>query len=250
MSGELDPFEILHAANPVQPETLPGPDSAEARAQLERILTRPRAEHRAFRRSLGRRVVSRRRLPYLIPVVAALTIGAGATAWVLTRGASKPLTIGCYAAPSLTADTAVIAADDRSPVEACRALWQQGALGPTPPGELRACILPSGAIGVFPNQRRGGDVCQRLALAPAAEQQPPPADAIVELKNTLVERFLAAGCLSQQDADTIVRRELDRRNLRTWTVQPTGSFTSARPCATLGFDTEAHAVLLIPAPRP
>lgn len=258
MSGEADPFELLRQANPVDAETLPGPDSSEAQAQLARILSQPRPE-RSLRGRLpggrlrgrlpgGRPHGRRRRLPYLVPVVAALVVGAGAAAWALTRGASRPLTIGCYAAPSLNADTAVIAADRRSPTDACQALWQQGALGPAQPGELQACILASGAIGVFPN-RRGGDVCKQLALAPAGTAQPPPADRIVELKDRLVDRFLAAGCLSEQDAKAIVREQLDRLNLRTWTVRPTASFTAARPCATLGFDTEAHAVLLIPAPR-
>lgn len=249
MSGQTDPFDLLRAANPVDPTTLPGPDAPEAQAQLERIFAQPRHERRALRGLRSRRLLSRPRLPYLIPVVAALMIGAGAAAWALTRTGSNPLTIGCYAAPSLTAHTAVIGASGRSPVEACRALWQQGALGPIPPGQLQACILPSGAIGVFPN-RNGGDVCQHLALTPFPSTQPPSAAAVIELKDKLVDTVLAAGCLNEHRAEAIVQKELDRLNLHGWTVRATGSFTAARPCATLGFDPEQHAVLLIPAPQP
>lgn len=250
MNGEPDPFEVLREANPVDPKTLPRHTSPAAQAQLEQIVAQPRAEPVPIghRRWLRRRFRRQRRLPYLIPIVAVVAIGAGAAAWALTRGASNPLTIGCYATASLSAHTAVIPADGRSPTDACRAQWRQAGLGPAPPASLQACILPSGAIGVFPDS--GGDVCQQLALTPLTSRQPPSATAVVELKGKLVDAFLANPCLSKPEAEAIIRTQLERLRLSAWTIRPAGSFDNARPCATLGFDTDANAVLLIPAPPP
>lgn len=238
-----DPFETLRRINPVDPGTLPEPArSREALDDMERILrgdVSP-AERRGFRwlRTLGR---ARRRRIYLVPVVAVVALGAGTLAWALTRGPTQHLSVGCYAAIGLDARAAVVAANDASPVETCREVWPEAFGKPPPP--LQACVLPSGAVGVFPSPE--GDSCQRLNLAPAPSE---PASPVVELQNTLVDAFLAR-CVSESQARRIVLAELRHLRLEDWRIVTSGRFDSARPCTSLAFDEKRSQVLLVPIPR-
>ena len=191
MKDERDPFEILQEINPVDPGTLPDPArSPDALAVMESMLrgefASPQGGRFRWLRSLGR---GRRRI-YLVPVVAAAVLGAGTLAWALSRGPTQHLTVGCYATADLDARTAVVSATDASPVEACRKLWLNGVFGQPPP-PLQACVLPSGAVGVFP--RADGDSCERLNLAPATVE---PASAVVALQKALVDKFLRPQCAS------------------------------------------------------
>ena len=69
--------------------------------------------------------------------------------------------LGCYAAPSLTADTTVVRAGG-DPVQVCASLWGNIATGTVPP--MVACLLPSGAaVGVFPGDQA---LCGKLGLRP------------------------------------------------------------------------------------
>lgn len=243
MSG-LDPFEVLRQANPVDPDELPDADSPEGRALLETILQQPREPHaRHWLPHLALRTPRRR---YLIPAVAILAFAAGAVAWALTRGVSEPLTIGCYAAPNLQAKTAVVPADERSPIAACRQLWHQGEFGDQPTPPLQACVLPSGAVGVFP--KRGNDACNTLGLPPVPSTYEPATTPVVRLKERLVDQFLNEKCLTEQRARTIVQAEFRRLRLQGWHLETATPFSATRPCATLAFDTARRVIVLVPSP--
>ncbi len=247
MTDEGDPFELLRRINPVDPSTLPAPGlSPEALEVMERILRSDIAPPVAGRfrhtRSLWR---LRRRRVYLVPLVAVAVaaLAAAAVAWALARGPTQHLDVGCYATIDLRGRTAVLPATDASAIETCRKLWLTGAFGKPPP-PLEACILPSRAVGVFPSP--AGESCEALNLARAAGTEPPPSS--VELKNTLVDRFLDR-CLSEPAARRVVRDELTRLGLGDWRVAPSGGFTPARPCASLAFDETRKLVALVPIPR-
>jgi hypothetical protein len=246
MKDEGDPFETLRRINPVDPSTLPeATRSREALDAMEGILRGDvvSPERRRFRwlRRLGD---ARRRRVYLVPVVAVAVLGAGTLAWALSRGPTQHLSIGCYAVIDLQSRAAVVPATEASPVETCEQLWLDGAFGKPPP-PLEACVLPSGAVGVFPSP--GGDSCQRLSLAPVPAGGEPPS-ALVELQDALVDAFLAR-CLSEPQARRLVLDELRRLDLEDWRVVASGRFTSSRPCASLGFDEEQREVSLVPIPR-
>ena len=241
MNPPLDPFDALRRLNPVDSGTLPGADSAEGRELLERIVAEPKPTIR------GRfRWLKSRKQMVAVALVLGLMTAAGAVAWALTRNETQHLTVGCYRAANLEADTIVVPAAAASPVGACQVVWRQGSFGTGPPPPLQACVLPSGAVGVFPNS--SGHVCQQLGLTEAQAAEPTAA-ATVRLKEALVDRFLGQSCLNEREALQIVRAELRRRHLSTWRVRAAGAFSTPRPCATLAFDEERQLILLVPAPR-
>lgn len=251
MKKPLDPFDVLGWLNPVDVDQFKdAQNSPEAIAELERIV------------STARRQGRRRRLPFprrrraVVLTSAAAAVALAATAWALTRGPTQQLTIGCYESISLQADTVVIASTDKAPVAACREIWERGEFGRRVP-QLNACVLPSGAIGVFPTER--GSACDQLGLAPLAPSPPQTTpsrtapETSVEpnaVKDALTDTFLASGCLDREQAVTAVERVLSRLGASNWTVRPTSAFTTTRPCASLAFDEENRAVLLVPMPKP
>lgn len=103
---------------------------------------------------------------WLLAVLLPALLVAGAAVLLRTEAPTAP-EVGCYAAASLDADTAVLATDGRSPLDVCAEVWASGALvvGANAPRVLEACVVPSGSVGVFPGDRPG--VCDRLGL-PAA----------------------------------------------------------------------------------
>lgn len=241
----VDPFEILRQANPVDVERLLDPDSPQGRALLELILQQP-GRPRARRRWLPLSPLRTPRRSRLIPAVALLAFAAGAVAWALTRGVSEPLTIGCYAAPSLQAKTAVVAAAGRDPRAACRIVWERGEFGDQPPPPLQACVLPSDAVGVFPRYEE--DTCSVLGLPSVPSTYQPATSPAVRLKERLVDRFLSEKCITEQRARTIVQAEFRRLRLQGWDLETATPFSATRPCATLAFDTARRVIVLVPAP--
>jgi hypothetical protein len=247
MKDEGDPFEILRGINPVDPTTLPDP--ARQRGALEAMESILRAdavgsrEGRRFRWLRALRYAPRRRV-YLVPIVAVAVLGAATLAWALTRGPTQHLSVGCYVAVDLDARTVVVPATEASPVETCEKVWLDGVFG-RPPPPLQACVLPSGAVGVFPNP--GGNSCEQLNLAPAPAGSE-PVSAVVELQNALVDRFLER-CIAESEARRIVLGELRRLRLEDWRVATSGRFDSTRPCTSLAFDEARSEVLLVPIPQ-
>jgi hypothetical protein len=249
MNEPLDPFEILRALNPVDPADLRGERSStracEAREQIVNGMRPSRGQTR-LRWRLPRLRWRRSYVLALVPLAAVVAAGA----WALTHGATKQLTIGCYASAALQARTIVVAATAASPTEACGRVWQRGDFGSSGSPRLQACVLPSGGVGVFPSP--GGRACEQLKLAPVAvgaSSISPQSGSAATLKRALVEEFLSKPCMRRGQAISTVRRELRTQHLNDWTVRATGAFVSARPCASLGFDEEQHLVLLVPMPK-
>lgn len=251
MSEPVDPFEQLRKLNPVQPDDVHDTAlSDEAQKTLDDIVADRRRPTRRTRQRFVRLPRLRRRTSILILIPVAGAIAAGA--WALTHGASKHLTVGCYGATSLQARTVVVAAGPGSPVASCRQVWRRGDFGSRSVPHLEACVLPSGAIGVFPGPAQ---TCKQLRLqplspAPRSTTTPRSTGAFaVKLKNALVTAFLANSCETSTSAITTVKRTIRRLGGQGWTVEVSGAFSRQRPCASLAFDEPHQRVLLVPMPR-
>jgi hypothetical protein len=213
---------------------------------LDELARQPGAELRRRRLVIG-----------LVPAVVVLLAATAFTAYSLTREPTHLESIGCYDRANLAANTAIVNADGRDPVAICSEVWQQGALGTPVPKRLVACVLQTGAIGVFP--RSGRDTCGALGLAPLPPSYGAEARRFAVLRNAIDARLgvPASGsskrgpqCVGEADALAFVRDELDAHGFDEWQIEVTGgSFTAARPCAEPSFDTGAKTVYLVPASR-
>ena len=188
-----------------------------------------------------------------MPALLVLLAATAFTTYKLTRHPAHLESVGCYDRASLSANTAVVGADGRDPVAICADVWHQGALGQPVPRHLEACVLQTGAIGVFPG------TCSSLGLAPLPASYRAQAKRFTSLQNVIVARLgtPASGsstrgpqCLGRAAAERFVRRALDARGYADWHVKVSaGSFGASRPCAEPSFDTGARTVLLLPAGR-
>jgi hypothetical protein len=97
--------------------------------------------------------------------VAGILAAAAYAGYALTHGATPVPTIGCYESDSLDANTTVLTSGIHSPVAACAGTWASAFPDSQPPASFAACVLPSGSIGVFPND--SGDACKSLGLSEA-----------------------------------------------------------------------------------
>jgi len=257
MTDRSDPLARLRAANPIHVEQLPDvAESARARALFEEITDmetlRP-AGLETVRPARGA-AIRRRRRRRLVPLVALASLSVGAVAYALvTREATTTQSLGCYQTADLRANTEVVAGDGRAPVEVCAEVWSRGAFGPQPAPPLEACVLESGAAGVFPSTA-GGDVCAKLGLATLSAGGPTLADkSFLAFKEAVVDRFASEPCVDPDRGTAIVRDELDRAGLATWTVgagegiQGEG-FSPQRPCAGLAFEQAQQRIVLVPQP--
>jgi hypothetical protein len=234
-------------------------------AQLQlpdpRDLPRDRLERRANHlvSELELREAPRRRRIVLAFAAAALVLVAatGFTTYSLLREPTHLMSIGCYETASESANVAIVDTDGRSPVEICAELWKGGTMGALMPRALAACVLGTGAIGVFPGSREG--TCTGLGLADV------DAATLAELErfSTLRRAILAelgepatgsspgsSKCLGEQPARAVTRRELDAHGYGEWTIDVAGDgFTAERPCAEAAFDHGQKVVTLIPVWR-
>jgi hypothetical protein len=216
-----------------------------AQARKEHLVAEVARSLGAAQRRQRRRVV----VGVLVPAVALLLAGVGVSAYLLTRPATQLDGIGCYRSASLEADTAVVSADGRNPVSACADVWRS-AFG-TPPPSLRACVLESGAVGVFPGAN--AETCRRLGLAELASGYEAEARRFAKLRDALVTRFGAA-CVGEGEARRIVRDQLADRGFDDWKIEEGAGiagegFSADRPCAGLAFDGERQVIMLVPEPR-
>ena len=236
-----DALEVLLAADPALGH--PGLDPASPRGQavLERAAaTRPLV------------LDVRRRRAVVAVAVGLAVLGAAAAAWVATRRPTHTLSVGCYAQASLDANTYVISAREGQAVEACRELWTTGTFGAPSSPPLVACVLPSGAVGVFP-----GDVstCAQLRRPPAPTAPPNTnttlaSDRVRVLQERLVAAYNATDCLDVDAAGKLAFGLLAELELIDWAVTPgRGGFTEERPCVSWYIDEPGKEVLLIPFPR-
>lgn len=234
-----DPLEVFAAQNPAPPEEYAGlGEGALAELAIQRVLASaaPVARRRWWRR---RRIV--------VPAIAIVALGSAAAGYELTRPVTSPLSVGCYAAPSRTA-LAVVVPSGTSATATCRPLWSNGTLGGgggVPP--LYACVLPSGAVGVFPS--RDGTPCARLGLA-----QPAPATGAtgraIRLRETLVhDEATSRGCLSAGEARRDAHDAFAMLGLSGWhtVVQP--GYSAAQHCSGYGIDVAGRTVYVVPQAR-
>jgi hypothetical protein len=241
-----DPIELLREANPVAAELLSA-DPVE-RVHMEQLFERIASPAPVTGRRPKRRVI-------VAVAIATVALLAGAAAYIVHRQrVTEPLDIGCYEMADLRARVFVVSVGNgEDPVVACTTLWQKGTFGtPTTP-RLESCVLPSGAVGVFPGESE--DVCERLGRpAPAPTSSTTVGSTSlsadpVELRNTLVAQFVDR-CLTEPQARAIVQGELQRRRMPDWNISDAEAFTADRPCATLRVDVEAKTILLIPFVKP
>ena len=135
-------------------------------------------------RGAARRRRRRRRAAIVLVPVAAL--GLVAAAVIASRSPRVTTHLGCYAGPSVEADTTVVDADGRLPTAICAELWARGEVDPAtrtaPP--LEACVLRTGPVGVFPADPPGcasgsasatGRSGSSRAAQPATGHAPPSA---------------------------------------------------------------------------
>jgi hypothetical protein len=247
MTSPFDPDELLRSANPVDEARLLAPsESATARRLFEKItgvgyLPKPEPPYR------------RRWRVYATSIVAAIAVGGGVAYAVTYRQPTKRLDVECFSQPSLTGTATVVPSNGRDPITVCREVFTTGGVGsgePTP--NLEACVLASGAAGVFPAADGAGDVCRRLGLAAMAvpsPRVPAPFPAVAGLRDRLVAGMSGA-CLGLPQAEALVVTELRRARLTDWTVTVTTPFSPGRPCASPGFDEPGRRVLIVPVPPP
>jgi hypothetical protein len=191
---------------------------------------------------------SRRRrrfvLGALVPAVLLLLGATGVATYVLTRPATQLESVGCYDRLDLEANTTVVAADGRDPVAICAQLWEEGAVGSGPTPALAACVLESGAVGVFP--RVGEMTCNSLGLATLGSDYSARVGGLAELRAKIVAR-LAVDCLDGAESRALVERQLAAQGLAGWRVEIAGNgFGADRRCAELGTDAGQKIALLIP----
>ena len=195
----------------------------------------------------------RRLLLVLVPAAAILLAVTGFTTYALTREPTHLESVGCFETAALEGNVAVVGADGRPPTAICAELWQQGAMGiRAAPNTLAACVLDSGAIGVFPSS--GGGTCEQLGLADLPPTYTAELKQFAELREAIVAHVGEPGtgssrstltCISEADARALIRRELDSHGYGDWAIEGPGDATE-RACLQVAFDGEHQVVLLIP----
>jgi hypothetical protein len=197
----------------------------------------------------------RRLFLVLVPAAAVLLAVMGFTTYALTREPTHLETVGCFETTELDGNVAIVSADGRPPTAICAELWQQGAMGDrAAPNNLAACVLDTGAIGVFPSS--GGSTCERLGLADLPPTYEAERKRFAELRDAIVAHIgepptdsspNTLKCISEADARALVRRELDAHGYGDWGIEvPGDGYTGERPCLQVAFDGERRVVMLVP----
>jgi hypothetical protein len=200
----------------------------------------------------------RRRLAVvLVPAVLAVLAVTGFTTYAFTREPTHLESVGCYETAELDGNIAVVNADGRAPTAVCAELWRQGDMGPglgPAPENLAACVLETGAVGVFPSS--GKDTCEQLGLADVPRTYAAEAERFAALRDAIAAELGASygsterdpKCLREEEARALVRRELTARGNEDWSIEVIGSGFTESPCAAvgLGFDGERKVVFLVP----
>jgi hypothetical protein len=197
----------------------------------------------------------RRRLAIvLVPAVIAVLAVTGFTTYALTREPTHLETVGCYDGPALDTNVTVVSADGRDPTEICMEIWQRGDLaGAAVPSKLAACVLETGAIGVFPSS--GAATCEELGLADLPASYAVERKRFASLRDAIVAELgePASGsslgspkCVGEAEARAVVRRELDAHGYGDWGMEVSAAYTAERPCTEVSFDGGRKVVELIP----
>lgn len=209
-----------------------------------------------------RRWRRRRRALWIVPIAVVGTSSLTA-ALVAQRVPTNPLAIGCYSEASLDADTVVISvdADVASPIADCTEVWRDGDLehrGGVP--RLIACVLPSGAIGVFPADEDCDAIVGQDGPTPSSPSSSTFAstalderEAVVRLRDALVEATRRVDCLPPQEGRRMVEDELRAEGLQGWAVEVGpgargAGFDDERPCVSYSVEPDRRTVVLVPFP--
>jgi hypothetical protein len=198
----------------------------------------------------------RRRLALvLVPAVLAVLAVTGFTTYALTREPTHLESVGCFETAELDGNIAIVNADGRGARAICAELWLQGDMGPGPaPKSLAACVLDTGAVGVFPSSGKG--TCEQLGLSDLPPTYAGEAKRFAALRDAIAAELGASygsterdpKCLTEDEARALARRELDARGYGNWSIEVIGGGFAEGPCAGvgLGFDGERKVVFLVP----
>jgi hypothetical protein len=224
----------------------------ELQRRKEHLVTEVRAWDRTVRRR-------RRRLALILaPAALAVLVATGFTTYALVREPTHLESIGCYEQASLGANVAVVSSDERDPTDVCGEVWRTGGFGEEGKiPQLTACVLETGAVGVFPGSP--AKTCSELGLAELPHDYTAAAQGFVGLRDAIVSKLgeppsgSSVGgpqCVGEDEARAIVGRELQIRGFDDWKIEVAGGeFSAARPCADVSFDTGGKTVLLVPGSR-
>src|ERR671918_1079565 len=219
-----------------------------------------RKEHLVRQVTMWDRAAQRRRRRLalvLVPAVLAVLAITGFTTYALTREPTHLESVGCFETADLDGNIAIVNADGRDPTEICAELWRRGDIGPGPaPESLAACVLETGAIGVFPST--GKDTCEQLGRADLPPTYAAEAERFAALRDAIAAELGASygsterepKCLREEEAHALVRHELAAGGYEDWSIEVIGSGFTESPCAAvgLGFDGERKVVILVPEP--
>lgn len=165
--------------------------------------TRPEPRHRALR----------------LLVVPAATLVLAAAGWVVLRHKSTDAAAFACVADGVTA---VLPNDGTSPIEACRAQWESGAMlrGVTAAPPLAACVNDAGAVMVISGE--APDPCEAADMGEWTGQAEYEAvgAAIRAALVSFHDRFNATGngCATEQDWRRALEDHLGPADVR-WTVE-------------------------------
>src|SRR5687768_16812763 len=124
----------------------------------------------------------------LVPAVIVLLGLTGFTTYALTREPTHLESVGCFETAALDGNITIVNADGRDPTAICGDLWREGAMGQGPaPESLAACVLDTGAIGVFPSS--GEDACEQLGLADLPPTYAAEGKRFAELRDAIVDHL-------------------------------------------------------------
>jgi hypothetical protein len=198
----------------------------------------------------------RRRLALAaVPAMLALLAVTGFTAYAVIHEPTHLESIGCYDRASLDAPVTVVDADGRAPTDICAEVWT-GAAGPgeSDSPKLAACVLPTGAVGVFPGS--APSTCSFLGLSALPPSYNTALKGFAALRAAIYAKVgePASGasrggpqCVGEPEARNIV---LDAHGYGDWEVRVAGGqFSVAQPCADVSFDTAGKTVFLLPIAR-
>lgn len=263
MNGDI--LDRVRAADPLAGRSLPDAADAAAVAMREQIIA-----GQVDVVDLDAR--RRRRRRALVGVAVAAIVATAAAVAVTTRRPTVVTSVGCYTEASTTADTAVISAGP-NPVDLCRELWEAGDMDPAitsadrvPP--LVACVLESGAVGVFPaascddvrtdgsevvgphdhvDESSAPSTSSSPSTPPAGSPGPSPTDTVdpeglpmpdfqtsdQELRVALNEiRLEMLGrCLTLEAATELAEGILAEHGFEGWTIEPIFEGHTDRTCA-------------------
>jgi hypothetical protein len=217
-----------------------------------------RKEHLVSELSAWDGAVRRRRrrlFLILVPAAAVLLAVTGFTTYALTREPTHFESVGCFETADLEGNVAIVSSDGRPPTAICTEVWQQGAMAArAAPNNLVACVLDTGAIGVFPSS--GGSTCEQLGLADLPPTYAAERQRFAELRDAIVAHIgepptdtspNTLACVSETDARAFIRRELDAHGYEDWGIEGLGDdYAGEHPCLQVAFDGERRVIMLVP----